>query len=66
MQVQDIRLRAAQVALTYLGIDPGPIDGLRGRRTRGAISDFQAANDLMETGELDEDTEVKLREKAFP
>jgi hypothetical protein len=61
----DIRLRAAQVALTYLDIDPGPVDGLRGRRTRGAISDFQAANGLMETGELDEDTELKLVEQAL-
>jgi hypothetical protein len=61
----DIRLRAAQVGLTYLDMDPGPIDGLRGRRTRGAISGFQEANGLMETGELDEDTEAKLFETAF-
>jgi hypothetical protein len=62
----DIGLRAAQVALTYLGYKPGTIDGLRGRFTRGALTEFQVAHELLPTGELDEDTEQALMAKAFP
>lgn len=62
----DIGLRAAQVALTYLGIDPGPIDGLRGRKTRGALVDFQQREGLPQTGELDEFTNERLLAAAFP
>jgi peptidoglycan hydrolase-like protein with peptidoglycan-binding domain len=63
--VPDIRLHAAQVALTYLELDPGPVDGERGRRTRGALIDFQGKHKLPETGELDEATEEKLNAEAF-
>lgn len=62
----DIGLRAAQVALTYLGYQPGVIDGLRGRFTRGALTEFQTKQDLMPTGELDEDTVHALMAAAFP
>jgi hypothetical protein len=62
----DIGLRAAQVALTYLGIDAGGIDGLRGRRTRSALAEFQTRSKLPATGELDEETEAKLMAEAFP
>jgi hypothetical protein len=62
----DLGLRAGQVALTYLGYSPGTIDGLRGRFTRGALTEFQAKNKLMPTGELDEETQAALMEQAFP
>lgn len=62
----DIGLRRVQVALTYLGYKPGPIDGFRGRMTRGAVGDFQAREGLPVTGELDDRTEDKLFAKAFP
>lgn len=61
----DIALRAAQVALTYLGIEPGSIDGLMGRRTRGALSDFQKAHGLVVNGILDEETGETLHKEAF-
>jgi hypothetical protein len=61
----DIELRAAQVALTYLGFDPGPIDGLRGRRTRSALDRVPDQARLTPSGELDQDTERKLQEEAF-
>ena len=61
----DLALRTAQAALLYLGIDPGPIDGFRGRRTRSALTQFQEQSGLPETGELDHDTESKLLAKAF-
>ena len=61
----DLTLRSAQAALQYLSFSPGPIDGLRGRRTRSAIIQFQAQSGLAETGELDQYTESKLMESAF-
>ena len=64
--IPDIGLRAAQVALTYLDYKPGPIDGLRGRFTRGALVEFQTKQGLQPTGELDEETEAKLLAEAFP
>lgn len=62
----DLALRAAQAALLYLGFDPGPIDGLRGRFTRSALMRFQGRSGLPETGELDPDTESRLLAEAFP
>ncbi len=61
----DLSLRSGQAALQYLGFNPGPIDGLRGRRTRSAIIQFQEQSGLTETGELDQNTEDKLTESAF-
>ncbi|MCA8879024.1 MAG: DUF3380 domain-containing protein [Rhodobacteraceae bacterium] len=63
--IPDLGLRAAQVALTYLGIDPGPVDGLPGRRTSGALDDFQSEEGLPVTGILDEETDQRLKAKAF-
>lgn len=61
----DLALRTAQAALIYLGIDPGPVDGIRGRKTRSALIQFQQQNGLVETGELDSGTEDKLLADAF-
>jgi hypothetical protein len=61
----DLALRTAQAALMYLGMDPGPIDGLRGRRTRSALMQFQEQYGLPGTGELDHDTESRLLAEAF-
>ncbi len=62
----DLGLRRAQAALTYLGINPGPVDGFRGRRTRSALSEFQERFGLTASGELDNETEDKLMAEAFP
>lgn len=43
--VQDLQRR-----LTALGYDPGPADGIRGRRTIAAIKAFQIANHLLVDG----------------
>jgi N-acetylmuramidase-like protein/putative peptidoglycan binding protein len=64
--VPDLDLRTAQAALAYLGIDPGPIDGLRGRRTRSALIDFQQSRALPPSGDLDEVTNAALLAEAFP
>lgn len=62
----DLRLRTAQAALLYLGMDPGPVDGFRGKRTSQAISQYQATRRLKATGELDPVTESRLLAEAFP
>lgn len=62
----DLRLRSAQAALLYLGFNPGPVDGLSGRRTRSALVEFQTRRQLAVSGELDDETENALRHEAFP
>jgi N-acetylmuramidase-like protein/putative peptidoglycan binding protein len=62
----DLDLRAAQAALTYLGIDPGPIDGLLGRRTRSALIEFQQSRALPPSGDLDAATNAALIAEVFP
>jgi hypothetical protein len=62
----DLDLRKAQAALKYLGYEIGPIDGLHGRRTEGALNEFQAKNNLPVNGDLDEATKNTLFSQAFP
>ena len=50
----------AQVVLDRLGFTPGVVDGAMGMSTRNALRGFQLANDLKETGELDEATRKAL------
>ena len=50
----DLHVRAAQVYLTYLGFDPGRIDGIAGRLTLSALADFRAHNGLPCTNGFDE------------
>ncbi len=61
----DVNLRQAQVALLYLGFNPGDIDGIFGKRTKSALSDFQTKNSLASTGSLDSSTEKELTKQAF-
>ena len=42
----DIEVRRAQLYLTYLGLAPGAVDGLHGKRSRSAVAQFRAANAL--------------------
>ena len=56
--------RAAQEALKTQGIDPGPIDGRMGPRTRAAISDYQRRESLPVTGMLDDATMAKLNVRS--
>jgi uncharacterized protein (TIGR02594 family) len=55
MTVKDI-----QQALAAAGFDPGPIDGIRGRRTIQAIKEFQEANGLKADGIVGPQTTAKL------
>lgn len=57
----------AQVVLDRLGFTPGVVDGKEGLSTRNAISGFQEANDLPQSGKLDEATRAALaRWDAIP
>ena len=51
---------AAQQALKDKGHDPGKIEGRMGPRTRAMLSDYQRAEGLAVTGQLDTDTRSKL------
>jgi peptidoglycan hydrolase-like protein with peptidoglycan-binding domain len=44
------RTRQIQLALKRRGYDPGPIDGIMGRRTASALRAFQADHGLAVTG----------------
>jgi hypothetical protein len=59
-----VEVRAAQARLSYLGFDPGGIDGVFGGGTRRAMQAFQQANGLPVTPALDSATEEKLEEAA--
>jgi peptidoglycan hydrolase-like protein with peptidoglycan-binding domain len=52
--------RNAQQALQAKGYDPGPIDGVHGPRTTAAIRDFQKAEGLPVTGQMDGQTRERL------
>ena len=52
--------RLVQVGLSSLGFDPGPADGLIGRRTRGAIGRLQSSRGLSATGFLDAELAKEL------
>jgi hypothetical protein len=56
----DARIEAAQRALIAQGFDPGPADGLMGRRTRAALRAFQTANALPASGRVDPATAIAL------
>jgi hypothetical protein len=49
-------VRQAQMDLQLAGFDPGPIDGVWGPRTARAVREFQQANNLPPTGQLDQPT----------
>ena len=53
-------IKQMQCLLTYLGYDPGPIDGLDGANTRDAVKAFQAAENLTVDGVVGAQTEKAL------
>jgi len=50
----DLNVRAVQIYLAYLGLDPGPIDGVMGRFTRSALNEFQTQYQLPLSDLIDE------------
>jgi len=53
-------VREAQMKLKDSGFDPGPIDGMLGRRTGKALRDYQQSHNLKATGRLDSKTKQML------
>lgn len=52
--MSDTLLKQVQIALAREGIDPGPIDGMIGPLTRQAITAYQAAEGMVQTGLMDQ------------
>ncbi|MGH7398400.1 MAG: peptidoglycan-binding domain-containing protein [Candidatus Rokuibacteriota bacterium] len=53
-------VREAQQALRDLGYRPGPVDGVVGPRTKGALARYQRSEKIRVTGRLDSETMVRL------
>ncbi len=60
------RIAAAQVALRAHRIDPGPVDGVAGPLTRGALVSFQRARKLRPDGKLDRATRRAFGARGRP
>jgi Transglycosylase SLT domain/Putative peptidoglycan binding domain/LysM domain len=60
------RVAALQVGLRAHGFDPGPVDGLRGPRTAGALTAFQRKHGLRSTGRLSRSTRRALGRRGRP
>ncbi|WP_371420645.1 N-acetylmuramidase domain-containing protein [Tardiphaga sp.] len=52
----DLDVRAAQVYLMYLGLDPSTIDGVWGKRTQSAVNIFRGKQGLAPVDSLDDQT----------
>ena len=56
----DEKVKAAQQALKDKGHDPGTVDGRMGPKTQAALRDFQKAQGMESTGDLDPKTTQAL------
>lgn len=56
----DLRIRATQLYLTYLGYKPGAIDGAMGSATRSAMNQFQAKQGMAQSASVDDATLAAL------
>ena len=54
------QVMATQRVLKEKGFEPGPIDGVMGPRTASALKEYQKAENLQTTGQMDSDTAAKL------
>lgn len=69
IQIGPVIVAAAQVALTLLGYNPGPVDGTVGEQTDSALRAFQDAKGLSKSGNLNNPTRAALStdlSKRFP
>ena len=53
--------RNIQILLKKAGFNPGPVDGIKGPKTREAIREFQEQNNLKSTGIVNVETWQKLK-----
>ncbi len=55
------RIKDIQLALKNAGFDPGPVDGVMGRKTKRAVREFQGANGLKVDGKVGPKTWAALQ-----
>ena len=60
------RVAALQIGLRAHGFDPGPVDGVRGTRTRRATLEFQRGKGIQCDGKLDRATRLALGVRGRP
>jgi len=60
------RIAALQIGLRARGFDPGPVDGVRGPRTRAALVQFQRRHNLQVDGKLGPATRRALGARGRP
>ena len=56
----DQSVRQIQGILQERGYDPGPLDGVMGKKTKAALRQFQRDQRLSATGEIDASTKAGL------
>ena len=61
LRVAGVSVADVQHALTRAGLDPGPIDGKLGKKTRSAIKAFQRQNGLTADGVVGKKTWAALK-----
>jgi hypothetical protein len=61
----DLKLRAAQLYLTFAGLNPGPVDGLMGSRTQTALQAYQQQQGLPQTSQADDVTLASLSQTVL-
>jgi hypothetical protein len=57
----DLNVRAAQLYLTYLGFNSGPVDGIAGQHTLSALTEFRIRAGLRGTNAVDAETVAQLK-----
>lgn len=62
----DPSIKRAQTFLTEAGFNPGPIDGIFGPKTQGGLQEFQTAQGIPVTGQLDQPTQNAIANFEFP
>lgn len=62
----DLNMRATQLYLTYLGFNPGPVDGIAGHLTFSALTQFQAQAALSTAKIVTAETVAQLQNKLSP
>ena len=61
IHVSGVSVEDVQKALVRAGLDPGPVDGHAGRKTKSAIKAFQRRNNLKADGVVGEKTWARLK-----
>jgi len=62
----DLNIRAVQLYLRYLGFHPGPVDGMAGKCTLSALTEFQIQARLVRNTTIDEHTVAQLKAALLP